>query len=169
MAINMYSPSDVILLIGGVLKVGGYSEGTFLEITKDIAPTSSKRALDGTTHKMYIRDGNYSVKFTLAQSSETNEKLSRIQYLDEVTQKVQFPILIKDSLGTSMFFSPVAWIEGIPSQVYSSNMESRTWMLRATKSINFLGGSGEVSTSDTIINTLLAAAPNYSSVIGDIF
>jgi len=169
MSLNIYSPSDVTVLLGGVIPVGGFSDGTFLEITKDIPPFVSKRATDGTTHRLYIKDSNYTIKFTLAQSSDTNDKLSRIQYLDETTQIAHFPILIKDSLGNSKFFSSVAFIDGVPAQTYSQGMEARTWTLKATEGISVLGGNDKTSDFEALVDTLLAASANYTNIIGDIF
>ena len=164
----MYSPSDIVILVGGIIPVGGFIDGTFLEISKDIAPFSSKRTPDGTTHRLYSKDSNYTIKFTLAQSSSTNDKLGRIQQLDEITKSANFPLLIKDSKGNSKFFSPVAWIDGLPTQSFGQGIEGRSWSLKATKCVSIIGGNDKSNDFETLVDTILAGASTYGGIIGGV-
>lgn len=168
MALNIYSPADVIIVLGGVVNISGYLDGTFLEMQKDIAPYRSRRTPDGTTARLYVNDKNYTVRFTLAHTSESNEILSKIQQIDEITQLGFFPLLIKDLRGSSLFFSPAAWIEGIPNQVFSTNVEGRTWEIKATGVLSTIGGNDSPDNLfDDLIKTVLAAAPQLGDIIGD--
>ncbi len=169
MALNVYCPADVIVSIGGIITLSGYVDGTFLECSKDIQPYTSKRTPDGTTARIYIKDRNYTIKFTLAQSSETNDLLTKIQQLDEITQMGYFPLLIKDSRGSSLLFAPTAWIEGIPNLSYSKGIEGRTWELRATGCVTNIGGNDNSSSLyDDLISTVLSSTPTLGNVIGDL-
>lgn len=169
MALSFYSPADVIVVIGGVFTVSGFVEGTFLEITKDLKPYQCRRTPDGTTARLYIKDRTYTLKFTLAQTSETNDLLTRVQQLDEVTQLGYFPLLIKDSKGSSLLFSPTAWIEDLPSETFGTGMESRTWGLRAVNCVNHIGGNeGSDTLYDDLLKTVLSSAPILGDYIGDL-
>lgn len=169
MALSIYCPADILIIVGGVIKISGYLNGSFLEMTKDIQPYRSRRTPDGTTARLYVNDKNYSVKFTLAQSSESNDLLTKIQQLDEITQMGYFPLLIKDLRGGSLFFSPAAWIEGIPSQTFSTGVEGRTWEIRATNVLNTIGGNESPdNTTEDLIKTVLAAAPSLGDILGDL-
>lgn len=168
MALSIYSPTDIIVVIGGVLNISGYMEGTFLEISKDLNPYQSRRSPDGTTSRLYIKDRTYSIKFTLTQSSESNDILTRIQQLDEITQKGYFPLLIKDAGGSSLLFSPTAWIENIPSQSFSTSMESRTWELKAVDCVNHIGSNNSPDNLfDDLVKTVLSSAPVLGEYLGD--
>ena len=169
MALNFYSPEDVIVTIGGVLKLSGYVDGTFLECTKDIQPFASKRTPDGTTARLHVKDRNYTIRFTLAQSSESNDLLMKIQQIDEITKMGYFPLLIKDSRGSSILFAPTAWIEMLPSLSFSNGIEGRTWELRATGCVTHIGGNeGSDDLYQDLIKTILSSAPTLADVIGDL-
>lgn len=169
MALNVYCPADVIVSIGGVLTLSGYVDGTFLECSKDVQPYRSKRTPDGTTARLYVKDRNYTIKFTLAQSSETNDLLTKIQQLDEITQMGYFPLLIKDARGSSLLFAPTAWIEGIPNLSFSNGIEGRTWELRATGCVTNIGGNADnANVFDDLVTSILSSAPTLGNVIGDL-
>lgn len=167
--LNFYSPEDIIVSIGGVLKLSGFVAGTFLECSKDIQPYRSKRTPDGTTARIYVKDRNYTIRFTLAQSSESNDILTKIQQLDEITQMGYFPLLIKDNKGSSLLFAPTAWIEAVPILSYSQAIEGRTWELRATGCVTNIGGNEESDNLyQDLIKTVLSSTPTLGDVIGDL-
>lgn len=169
MALNTYSPADILIIVGGVLKISGYLNGTFLEIKKDTDTYKTRRSPDGTTSRLYIKDRNYSIRFTLAQSSETNEVLNRIQQFDEITQLGIFPLLIKDLRGSSLLFSPFAWIEVLPSQSFSTTIEGRVWELKATGVTNTIGGNDSPDgLFDDLIKTAISAAPALGDIMGSL-
>lgn len=168
MALSIYCPADVIVVLGGIVHLSGYVEGTFLEISKDIQPYRSRRTPDGTTARLYINDKNYTIKFTLAQSSESNDLLTKIQQIDEITQMGYFSVLIKDMRGSSLFFTPTAWIQEIPAQSFSTNIEGRMWEVKATDCLNTIGSNGAPDNLfDDLVKSVLAAAPTLGNILGD--
>jgi hypothetical protein len=169
MALDIYSPADITVLLGGVVKLSGYLDGTFLEVSKDIQPYVSEMTSDDVTSRLYRRNRNYTIRFSIAQSSEANESLSELQLIDETTQLGMFPILIKDHSGSSLLFAPTAWIEGIPSQTFSNGMEGRTWEIKAANCVSFVGGNTNPdSTTRTVVRTILSVAPNLDDLVNDI-
>ena len=169
MALSFYSPADIIVVIGGVLTVSGFMEGTFLEVNKDLKPYQCRRTPDGTTARLYIKDRTYTLKFTLAQTSDSNDVLTRIQQLDEITQLGYFPLLIKDSKGSTLLFSPTAWIEEIPNQTFGTNIEPRTWGIRAVNCVSHIGGNeGTDGLFDDLLKTVLSSAPVLGDYLGDL-
>jgi hypothetical protein len=170
MALNIYSPADVLVLIGGVFPLSGYVDGTFLEISKDIAPYRSRRTPDGTTARLYVNDRNYTIRFILAQSSDSNDKLTKLQQIDEITQKGLFPVLIKDKQGSSLLFSPTAWIEEIPSQSFGTGIEPRTWQIKATSCANYVGGNSSTDNLfQDIIKSVITSSPQLGELVGEVF
>lgn len=169
MSLNIYSPSEILVMLGGVIKLSGYLDGTFLEISKDLAPYSSRRTPDGTVARRYTKDKNYTIKFILSQSSESNDLLTKVSQLDEITQQAFFPLLVKDLSGTSLLFSPFAWIEEIPSQTFGTGIESRTWGIKATSCIENIGGNSDTAgLFDDLVNAVFSAAPLLGQITGDI-
>lgn len=160
MTIHMYSPADVLITVAGIVKVGGYVDGTFLEMSKKLQPYQSRRTPDGTTARLYIKDDTYSIKFTLAQTSDSNRALSLLQKADEISQQGMFPVFIKDGMGGSLLFSPDAWIANIPTQTYSNGIEGLTWEITATRCASFIGGNSSSSnTTEDLLKVALSSVP----------
>jgi hypothetical protein len=170
MALDVYAPADITVLLGGVVKLSGYLNGTFLEISKDIQPYVSEITCDDVTGRLYRRNRNYTIKFSISQTSESNTLLSRLQAFDEATQLGMFPLLIKDNSGSTLMFAPTCWIEEIPIQTFSDGIEGRTWGIKATGCVGVIGGNSDSENlTDNLINIALAAAPSLEGIVGDLF
>lgn len=157
--LSLYSPKDVIVLLGGFHPVEGYAEDTFIRIRKDIKPFEATRALDGEQARVYRKDEGYTVEITLAQSSVTNQILSAIYNVDQATDMGKFPLLVKDLKGTTSFFAGTAWIEGIPDTTFSGKMETRTWVLGTSEAGLNIGGNNEDALLADILGFGTAALP----------
>lgn len=136
-----YSPEDVTVLIAGVLEVKGYVDGTFVTIEKDDAPYESQKTADGRVARLSNSDQTYQVTLTIHSLSEFNSILTNVWLVDEVTGQGKFPLMIKDNLGNSLFFSGTAWISVIPDINYSTEVTDRKWTITATQCSNYLGGN----------------------------
>ena len=137
----LYSPKDVIILLGGFYPVEGYSSDTFIRIKKDVKPFESMSSMDGETSRIYRKDDGYVVEITLAQSSPTNDILSTLYNIDVATQVGKFPLLIKDTKGTTTFFAATAWIENIPDVSFSGDLTERTWVIGTSEAGLNVGGN----------------------------
>lgn len=166
MALSFYSPANVVVLLGGVVELEGFIDGTFLEITKDAPLYRSKITSDGVTGRIAVTSSNYTIKFTLAQTSESNQKLDKLVQFDNLTRRGSFPIIIKDRSGGSLLFSPTSWIEVIPQINFSNGMESRAWELKAINCAVSIGaGSEESNAVDDLIKTIVAAVPQVAGLL----
>jgi hypothetical protein len=161
-----YCPEDVTVIAGGFFEIKGFVDGTFISITKDVVPFTTVRTPDGTTARLYNNDNNYTVNITLHSSSDSNDVLTKMWQLDEITQKGKLPLIIKDHSGSDLLFSPTAWIEGIPNLIKSNGIEGRTWTFKATSCGINVGGNGEAS---GIINDLINLATSALPSLGGIF
>lgn len=159
MALLTYSPSDVTVSIAGIHTVGGYVDGTFIRIVKDIKPFETQRAMDGTMERLYHSDDGYRLELTLAQSSPSNNVLSTIHNIDVVTRMLKFPMTVRDAFGQTSFFSATTWIEGIPEVTFSNSMEQRTWVFGCTSAALHIGGNGETS---LVEDSIFASAASLS-------
>lgn len=161
-----YCPESVNLLIGGFINVSGFVDGTFIDITKDIMPFSSVRTADGTVARLYNNDQTYTITITLHCGSSSNDLLTKLWQLDEITQRGKFPLLVKDFSGTDLFFSTTTWIEGIPSIVKSNGVDSRVWVLRSSQAITNIGNNMEPSgLLGDIVNLAIASLPAIEGVL----
>lgn len=166
MSIWNISPEDTKVLLGGIYEVVGFSDGTYVSIEKVNQPFSSTRAMDGTIVRTHHYDRQYIIKLTLAQSSVTNDILTKLWQVDELTKAAQIPVLFKDNLGSTLFFGTTCWVNGIPPVTYSNSVEVREWTLDCSDGyINIGSNSSDTNISEDVINILISAAPLLEGLI----
>lgn len=166
MSIWNISPVDTKVLLGGVIEVVGFSDGTYISIEKVNQPFSSTRAMDGTIVRTHHYDRQFTIKLTLAQSSITNDILTKLWQIDELTKAAQIPILFKDNLGSSLFFGTTCWVNGIPPISYSNSMEIREWSLDCSNGyINIGSNSNDTNIAEDVVNMIISASPSLIGLI----
>ena len=57
--------------------------------------------------------------------------LSAIAIADELSNTGVVPVLCKDNLGTSVFFSASAWVRKMPTASFSKEIGDDQWILDA--------------------------------------
>ncbi len=162
MALLTYIPAQVDVSLAGFINISGFADGSFIDIKKDISPYQSTRAMDGTTSRTFVFDTNYTVTLTLAQSSPSNNDLNSLHALDLATQMGKVPLLIRDKSGSTLLFSPTAWVENYPDIVFSKNMEARQWVLKCSDAVLTVGGAGDAN----VFEQLLGLLPNAVNILG---
>lgn len=165
MSIANYCPDEVHVLLAGFIPVTGFFDGTFVEITKEQAPFRSVTSADGVTSRLYTQSGVYNVTLTLMSTSPSNDALTKLWQLDEISQKGKMPILIKDMSGSDLFFSATAWVEGLPSLMKSGTIEGRVWTIKAVEAgINFGGNDGTSGLIEDLSNMAINALPSLRGI-----
>lgn len=166
MTIQTYSPENVTILIAGVYRVEGLMAGSFLTISKNSPISIAERTADGKIARLINKDDSYSVAITLTSTAEANDFLTKLALIDRATNKGIFPIFIKDTTGSSMFFSPSAWIENMPNQEFTDEISPRTWTFRCTQCVENIGSNGsESGILEDLFNLVSNAAPAYLDII----
>jgi hypothetical protein len=159
MDLLQYSPEEVTIIIAGIHTVTALSAGKFVSVRKHLSPFEISRSADGEISRTYRNDQSYTVELTLAQSSPSNNVLSMLQAVDLTTKKGLFPIFIKDGSGTTTFVGTTSWISDVPEISFSTNIEERLWTFHCTQGILNIGGSGDQSLIDSILQNAVNAAP----------
>lgn len=166
MSIFNYCPDEVNVLLAGFINISGFVDGTFVDISKDVVPFSSVRTADGTVARMYNNDQTYTITLTLHCGSSSNDLLTKLWQLDEITQKGKFPLLIKDFSGSDLFFSTTTWIEGIPAISKSNGIDSRIWVLRSSQAVINVGGNTNPSSLlQDITNLAISSLPAIEGIL----
>lgn len=164
-----YSPEDVTILVAGFIPITGLVSGTFVSINKNLQPFVAQRTTDGQVARLKNNDQTYSVTLTLQSTSESNDVLTKLWQFDELLLKGKFPLLIKDNLGSSLFFSATTWIESVPVLDFSDTITNRMWMLRSSQAgINFGGNANASGMLEDLFNTVASIAPGYSGLLNGI-
>lgn len=155
-----YIPESVNCLIGGIIPVEGFVDGTFISVDKDEMPYSSIRMPDGTVARKKNTSQTYTITITLHNGAETNNLLTKMWQIDELTDRGKFPLLIKDQSGSDLLFSTESWIEGIPSITKSNAIDSRVWVIKSAYAVINIGGNEEQSDLiNDIVNIAASALP----------
>ena len=155
-----YCPESVNCLIGGIIPVEGFVYGTFISVDKDEMPYSSIRMPDGTVARKKNTSQTYTITITLHNGAETNNLLTKMWQIDELTDRGKFPLLIKDQSGSDLLFSTESWIEGIPSMTKSNAVDSRVWVIKSAYAVINIGGNEEQSDLiNDIVNIAASALP----------
>lgn len=160
MAIANYSPDSVNCLAFGI-PLDGFADGTFITIGKDKVPYGSTETADGQVARLYTNSQTYTISLTFHRGSTSNDILTKLWQLDEISQVGKFPLFIKDLSGTDLFFSTNTWIEGVPNIVQSTNFDTRTWILRSSQAVINIGSNQDAS---GILQDLINLASGAASI-----
>ena len=160
-----YSPDDVVVTIGGFYSIEGIPEGTFINVKKDLQSMTSTRSTDGIVARAKVINSTYSIAISLMRSSPSNDMLTRLWQLDELTSMGKFPLLIKDTRGTGYFFSTETWIEEVPDLSYSDTVDSLTWGLRSDRGVIHIGGNDSNTAIEDLADLALSGLPYVQQVL----
>lgn len=160
MSLGTYSPEDVVILVAGVIPIEGLAAGSFVNISRNMAQFVTQRTSDGQVARLSNDDQTYTVALTLHSAAESNDVLTKLSLLDQTFKVGMFPLLIKDTKGTSFFYSLSTWIESEPDQEFTDGISTRTWVLRSSQAVANIGNNTDsASLLEDLLNTVTAAAP----------
>jgi hypothetical protein len=165
MELANYCPEDINCLAFGI-PLNGFAEGTFITISKDKVPYGTTETADGMTARLFTNSQTYTIQLTFHRGSTSNDVLTKLWQLDELTQRAKFPLFIKDLSGTDLFFSTNTWIEGLPNMVQSSTFDSRTWVLRSSQAVINVGSNQDAS---GILQDLVNLASGAAQIVEGVF
>lgn len=158
-SLTTYSPSDVIVSIGGFHTVTGYADGTFVRILKEMKPFDKQRAMDGEISRIYSQDDVFKVELSIMQSSGSNNILSMLYNIDIATRVGKFPMIIKDSRGQTSFVALTAWVEQIPDVTFAKDLQVWTWTFGCTEATLMVGGNEDTGLVEQALMIGTAALP----------
>lgn len=161
MTLANYSPESVNCLAFGI-PLNGFADGTFINISKDKVAYGSTETTDGQVARIYTNSQTYTISLTFHRGSTSNDILTKLWQLDELSQVGKFPLFIKDLSGTDLFFSTSTWIESVPNMVQSTNFDTRTWILKSSQAVINIGSNQDAS---GILQDLINLASGAASII----
>lgn len=159
MALALYSPEDVTILLGGIYQIEGLVEGSFISIVEDDDRWTTSVTADKKVVRTYTGSGTYTISITLMSTANANAIFSMWALADSKLFGAVFPLFIKDGNGTTMLYASSTWIESAPNVYYSENIGDRTWVLKAAGVNLTIGGneSGGLVDSNLVSLGMLAA------------
>ena len=145
MALANYSPEDVVFLLAGVIPLDGFADGTFISVRKSNPIFETVVSADGKVSRTQIENPLYTVTLSLSSYSSSNEFLTAISFADKKTGRGKFPLLVKDNMGTSLFYASLAWIEGAPDMTFGTDVSTRDWVFNCIGVTEIVGGNESIN------------------------
>lgn len=166
--LGTYSPEDVNILVAGIVPIEGLAAGSFLTISKNLQPFTTQRTSDGQIARLHNLDDTYSITLTLHSASESNDVLNILSNIDQTLLKGKFPLFIKDTKGTSFFYSTTTWVESVPDQEFADTITDRVWVLRSSQAVTNIGSNVQASgVLEDLLKTMIAAAPALGGILNE--
>lgn len=140
MAVKVYDPAQVHVIFNGIL-IEGIAKDTFVLAERTNDMFSVMVGADGEGARAKTNDTSGTVTVTLMQSSISNDALSAIAAVDELTGDGVGALLVKDGLGRTILAAESAWIKKIASVEYGSEITNREWVFETDDLQMFVGGN----------------------------
>lgn len=133
-----YDPKAMLLTFLGNL-IDGYMDGTFLTVERDEDAFMLKVGADG--EKARARNNNTAGKVvvTVMQSSPSNDVLSAAAADDELSGTGIGPLLLRDSLGTTLVSCPDAYIGKVAKIERGKEIVGSEWTIICPGMNTFVG------------------------------
>ena len=135
-----YDPKQVVTA-WGTLIVSGFSDGTFIKISRNGALFEKKRGADGTVERVNKNAFDFTVTCNLQQTAATNLTLSAAAAADQLSNTGVLNLTIKDLLGATLFEAPQAWISKDPEDEFSTDLTGREWTFETGPAGKLTGGN----------------------------
>lgn len=139
--LKAYDPALISLVFDNQL-ITGIQDGTFVEISRDEDSFFLHVGGDGEAARARNSNRAGTIKFTLMQSSPSNDVLSALATLDENTGGGVRPVMVKDNSGTTVAQGAQAWIQKPADVTFAKEpSEPREWLIRVADLRTVIGGA----------------------------
>jgi hypothetical protein len=123
-----YDPKKVIITLGGV-PIGGYADGTFVQVDPNSETWTKKVGADGEVARSLTNDNTHTIQITLMQTSLSNAYLRMVMSVDKFTGLGMLPLTFTD-LNTMEIHSWLqAWVTTDPSVGRAKETTDVQWTL----------------------------------------
>lgn len=144
MAFAQYDAKQVQVIVDGQ-SITGFADGTFVEIEFDEQQWNKVTGADGLTSRAKTNNNTGTVTVTLLATSSGNDILSSIWNKDRRSNTGVFNLLVKDSTGRTVWSSAQAWIQQMPTQSFSKEVDERAWVIDCVELAGQAGGNQSVA------------------------
>ena len=140
MGVKTYNSGEVSIIFAGI-PFEGFADGTFVTIARNNPSFNDLVGSDGEGARAASNDKSGTVTVTLMQTSLTNDELSAIALLDELTGDGVAPLLVKDNSGRTVASAETAWLEKPADAEFGREISNREWVFKTDNLGLFIGGN----------------------------
>jgi len=134
-----FNPKLVSVSFAGY-QLSGFGD-TFISAERNTDAFTLVKGADGETSRVASADRSGKVTITLKQSSLSNDILSGLAALDELSGLGTGSLLIKDIAGTTLLEAQEAWISKLPSVTMGKEGSEREWVIECGELLMLVGGN----------------------------
>lgn len=138
--LRRYDPREVHLIWGGFPVHPGAVNGTFITVEHVEPRWKLVKGTDGEGAR--VRTNNFSgrVQLTIRSGSKVNDALSLSSAADDLTGLIAVPLFLNDTNGTSLYTSPLSFLESPANNSFGVEEGSVTWTFICNTLLSFTGG-----------------------------
>lgn len=140
MGVKTYAASEIQINFAGQ-NLRGLADGSFVRIERREDTFALAVGADGESARSQSANASGSVTITLMQTSVSNDVLSGLQKLDELTGKGMAPLFVKDARGRTVCISQEAWVKKPANVEYGKEVGNREWTIECGNLQMFVGGN----------------------------
>lgn len=129
MSVRTYNAADVSIIFAGI-PIDGFADGTFITAARDNPTFNSVVGSDGEGARAKSNDRSGTITITLLQTSFSNDELSAIALLDELSDAGVAPFTLRDGSGRTVLHAETAWIEKPADVELGREISNREWILK---------------------------------------
>lgn len=127
--------------LGSIDILDGVVDGAeFFGQTQDNQIWTQEHDQNGNATRVKNNNKGGSFRITMAASSPTNTKFSRAVELDDVSESVVGPVVLKDLSGNTVGEFEDAYLTGMPDLSFGADRGSRVWTFNYGAGRVFIGG-----------------------------
>lgn len=148
--ISTFAPADVTIVVaqessGLSWILSGFMEDKIVSIERNAETYALYTGADNTNTRIFNANTSAKVTISLAQTSESNDILTRLYQADADSRDSSgiFSISVVDNSGRSSYFSDEAYIAVVPNSEYGNSMQAREWVIHATRMDAVIAGNSK--------------------------
>lgn len=138
--VRSFDPKQVSITYGGKI-ITGFADGSFITVERNQQAQNLKVGTDGEGTRVKTNDRSGKVTINLMQSSPSNDDLSSIAALDELSNDGVLPFFMNDATGTTIAAAATMWIQKLSNVEFSNEATARQWVLETDDLELFVGSN----------------------------
>lgn len=140
MAVKTYDPGLVVITVGGNV-ITGFADGTFINVERTSDSFSKTVGASGEVVRVRNRDTSGSITLTLLGSSLSNDTLSALAKIDELTGAGVVAFMLKDLAGTTLVAAESCWVKKPANVEFGKELSNREWTFDTGPTVMGVGGN----------------------------
>lgn len=139
--LKTYDSAQVKVTVGYAI-IEGFQDGSFVSIVEMGDGWSSSVGADGHKTRSKGQDKSLEITLTLQASSASNQVLSTMVDVDNISGDGLVAVWIQDLRGNTLIQASEAWVRKKPDQEFNTEVGTREWVIETGNDvINNVGGS----------------------------